>query len=246
MCNVCALCHGREMKITLVGADGQRHTVLYGNVEEVGGGSLGVIMQGCSIAERFHNPLRTSAGHAGSMHGVFHTVRPTAERVGVPGTRSGRPIGGAHRGRLKAAARELQVALRSLGLFRGELGAVLAMAPALEVLESAFVSRGLVNCGHLDTGDSSPSFAIWLVPSGCRIRTPQMLLFPKFGLALALRHGTVVSWPGHAVRHCTSAGEMVEVRKRGRGQAMSPEMRSFFIGRSTVLDARVTGDDGRQ
>ena len=31
MCNVCALCRGREMKITLVGADGQRHTVLYGN-----------------------------------------------------------------------------------------------------------------------------------------------------------------------------------------------------------------------
>ena len=130
----------------------------------------------------------------------------------------------------------LQEELGALPMFNRRLRSVLRMRPKRALLNSVFSSIGLVNCAHRDTGDSGPSFAIWLCPTGCSVRKPCYLLFPTFGLAVALRHATVVAWPGAVVPHCTSMGKLVHHRLANRAGRPARDMLSLFLGRSSELD----------
>lgn len=115
---------------------------------------------------------------------------------------------------------------------RSILEEMLGQAPPLEVLNHAFASECLVNSAHCDD-DSAMSMAIFLHDAACKTRyRPGALVFPTYGIAIILRHGTTIAWPGW-VPHCTTAG----------GTAADPRivpMLSLFASRSKVLDKTYT------
>ena len=103
----------------------------------------------------------------------------------------------------------------------------------MTVLNSIFISAGLVNSAHIDKGDSHYSFAIWLLPCGAEIVDPFFLAFPTYGLRIALRHGTVIAWPGFVIPHCTMGGTLRWVDGR---EGPPPMLLSYFIARATAFD----------
>lgn len=64
------------------------------------------------------------------------------------------------------------------------------------------VSRGLGNAKHADN-DEVRAFAVWLSRMPGPFRS-WWLLFPDWGVAIKLAHGTWVSWNGKECPHCTA------------------------------------------
>ena len=62
-------------------------------------------------------------------------------------------------------------------------------------------SSNLSNSEHIDTGDHSRSFAIWVTKDKYE---GAYLLFPQWGLAIELGHGRYISWNGNECAHCSS------------------------------------------
>ena len=68
-------------------------------------------------------------------------------------------------------------------------------------------SKNLGNPEHTDGNDYSRSFAVWVM------KTPPSddsawLLFPQWGVAIQLCHGTYISWDGASCAHCSSVPNM--------------------------------------
>ena len=69
------------------------------------------------------------------------------------------------------------------------------------------VSFDLSNSMHVDSRDGRRSYAVWLSRlgyAGLGQSSHWWLLFPRHGLAVALVHGTYISWDGRAQHHCTA------------------------------------------
>jgi hypothetical protein len=67
--------------------------------------------------------------------------------------------------------------------------------------------KNLGNPEHIDSNDCSRSFAVWVMkapPSD----DSAWLLFPQWGIAIQLCHGTYVSWDGASCAHCSSVPNM--------------------------------------
>lgn len=119
----------------------------------------------------------------------------------------------------------------------GILEEMLNRSPILSVLNHAFVSKNLANSAHCDK-DSAMSIANFqhqLANKATDRPRPGCLVFPTYGIAIILRHGTTVSWPGW-VPHCTSVGGTKEK------PCIVPVL-SLFASRSAALDK--TTDAGR-
>ena len=117
--------------------------------------------------------------------------------------------------------------------FKALLRKALRHWPRMSTLNSIFISANLVNSSHIDIGDSHYSFAIWLLPRGAEIVDVYYLAFPTYGLRIALRHGTVIAWPGFKIPHCTMGGSL---RWADGREGPPPALLSFFIGRASAFD----------
>ena len=69
-------------------------------------------------------------------------------------------------------------------------------------------SDGLGNSMHIDH-DAARSFAVWLClkPGASR---EWWFLFPRHGVAIALTHGTYISWDGRVAEHCSAVPDVVD------------------------------------
>ena len=67
------------------------------------------------------------------------------------------------------------------------------------------ISCNLANASHRDA-DGWRCYAVWLLAGGGRAQQSDRfwLLFPRHGVAIALIHGTWVSWHGRKLSHCTA------------------------------------------
>ena len=65
----------------------------------------------------------------------------------------------------------------------------------------SYVSLTNLSNRHIDTGDHSRSFAIWVTKDKYE---GAYLLFPQWGLAIELGHGRYISWNGNECAHCSS------------------------------------------
>ena len=111
--------------------------------------------------------------------------------------------------------------------------------PAVTFPPLWFVTDGLRNARHWDS-DSDRCFAGWWHLPRARIRTHACLLFPDHGVAIRLSQGTVVSWVGQQLRHCTSGAELLWKEAGRQRKEAAPTMISLFCGRNAQADRCAT------
>lgn len=68
-------------------------------------------------------------------------------------------------------------------------------------------SRNLANPEHTDKNDYSRSYAVWVMKSAPEDDSA-WLLFPQWGVAIQLCHGTFISWDGASCAHCSSVPQL--------------------------------------
>ena len=84
-------------------------------------------------------------------------------------------------------------------------------SPPLTCHYTLQVSFDLSNSMHVDPWDGRRSYAVWLSRlgyAGLGQSSHWWLLFPRHGLAVALVHGTYVSWDGRVQHHCTAVPQV--------------------------------------
>ena len=75
-----------------------------------------------------------------------------------------------------------------------------------EVPQSWAVSVNLGNSMHVDANDGARSFAMWVARHGYEgASCSWWLLFPRHGVAVAITHGTFISWDGRVAPHATAS-----------------------------------------
>jgi hypothetical protein len=86
------------------------------------------------------------------------------------------------------------------------VGSERATAPFLQLSPWVVLSKNLHNEAHLDPGDKSTCYALFLETkpgTACQWAFVLPNLGPT-GVIIWLQHGTVICWDGRMVRHCTS------------------------------------------
>lgn len=87
------------------------------------------------------------------------------------------------------------------------------------------VTVNLGNPSHVDVHDEGRSHAVWCRKEPLRKEpTSWFFLLPDVGLAVRLRHGTMISWDGRAVRHCSAVPH---------GLASCDALYSYFMSLNT-------------
>ena len=90
------------------------------------------------------------------------------------------------------------------------------------------LSKNLNNSAHLDVGDGSRCFAIWMrTCMSADAPRSWWLLFPSVGLAIQLAPGVRVSWDGRHCSHCS-------VSHPREGDSL---ISIFVAGKEAVFDA---------
>eukprot|EP00218_Dolichomastix_sp_CCMP3274_P014784 CAMPEP_0170132810 /NCGR_PEP_ID=MMETSP0033_2-20121228/840_1 /TAXON_ID=195969 /ORGANISM="Dolichomastix tenuilepis, Strain CCMP3274" /LENGTH=311 /DNA_ID=CAMNT_0010368245 /DNA_START=527 /DNA_END=1462 /DNA_ORIENTATION=+ len=217
--------------------NGARRKVIVCNAVSDDGADVDLCMNGACSALSSHNDVRSRANHQGRM-APGQYIRKFFGEGGESCCRPGATNHDQASGRVARGVRALQKLCRKHNRMGEALDDALNQQPKLELLNANFASKGLINHTHCDK-DSSQSFAIWMMPKGATVVQQPALAFPTLGIAVILRHGTIVSWFGD-IPHCTTATELkwgARVNSKKKRSAGNPEMFSLFASRNVALDS---------
>jgi hypothetical protein len=101
------------------------------------------------------------------------------------------------------------------------------------------ISHNLQNASHYDAGDAGYGFSLWLQKNSLQAANDWFFLLPNAtiegsrGVAIELSHGTMISWNGAELKHCTMIPNP-EPSDAYFGCFMGPKMK-FFKGKKIMI-----------